>query len=99
MYVIIWKFQPKRGFEKEFEEAYNAKGAWAQFFKNDKGYIRTELLHDNNDHDRYLTIDYWTSQEAYEAFRKQHADEYKAIDLKCESLTAHEAHVGSFTTM
>lgn len=99
MYIIIWEFHPRIGSEKEFEDVYGPDGTWATFFKNGVGYLRTELLQDTSNPHRYMTLDYWTSQQAYETFLKQHADKYKAIDLKCESLTAHEIHIGSFTIM
>ncbi len=96
MYVIIWEFQLNNSAEKEFTGAYGSQGIWTSFFKKGEGYVRTELLHDTVKPHRYVTIDYWLSKEAYETFRAQYADEYKAIDLKCELLTVHEAHLGSF---
>ena len=96
MYLIIWEFRSAQGAEKEFEDHYGPQGVWARFFQAGEGYIRTELLHDTRDDHRYLTIDYWTSQQEYETFRNQHADEYKAINRRYESLTARETHVGSF---
>ena len=97
MYIIIWEFQPKRGFEKEFQAAYNADGVWAQFFKKGKGFVRTELFRDTSSETRFLTMDYWSSQETYEAFRAQHVSQYQVIDKQCESLIVRETHIGSFT--
>jgi len=99
MYVTIWEFQVQQSVAQEFENAYGPNGIWAALFRKGEGYIRTELLHNTDDHDRYMTIDYWTSRKAYENFRQQYADEYKIIDLKCESFTARESHIGSFTTV
>lgn len=45
---------------------------------------------------RYLTLDFWESREAYDAFRAQHAAEYAAIDRECEALTAEEKALGNF---
>lgn len=44
MYVIVWEFHASEGKEKEFERVYGSGGAWADFFKRGKGYVRTELL-------------------------------------------------------
>src|SRR5438094_9849988 len=98
MYVVVWEFQLAKGAEKQFNDAYGPRGLWAELFGKGGGYLRTELLHDATNANRYVTIDYWTSQQAYETFRSRHADEYAAIDLLCESLTAQETHFGSFTT-
>ena len=97
MYVIIWEFQPKRGCEKEFQAAYCADGVWSQFFRLGKGFIRTELFRDTNSEARFITMDYWLSQETYEAFRQQHGSQYQVIDKQCESLTVRETHIASFT--
>jgi heme-degrading monooxygenase HmoA len=98
MYVIIWEFEPKDDSVHEFEAAYGPHGVWPALFRKGEGYIRTELLHDLSDARRYLTIDYWTSREAYDAFCKHRAGEYEAIDRRCESLTSREVYVGAFTT-
>ena len=37
----------------------------------------------------------WASSTAYEAFRKQWADEYVRLDQRGEALTEHEAHLAS----
>jgi len=47
----------------------------------------------------YLTLDYWTSQEAYEAFRERHLAEYKAIDARCETMTESEREIGRYGTV
>jgi heme-degrading monooxygenase HmoA len=50
-----------------------------------------------DDPGRYLTLDFWTSKEAYKEFRAKHAVEYAAIDRECEALTADESMVGEFS--
>ena len=99
MYVAIWEFRLRHGTAPEFERAYGPGGAWTALFKKGSGYLRTELLRNTDDPDRYLTIDYWTSRGAYELFRQEYADEYRIVDLACETFTAQEAHIGSFTTL
>ena len=94
-YIILWKFQAKKGREAEFEHAYGPQGEWVQFFRKGKGYIKTELYHDNDD--SYLTIDEWTSQEAYEKFKLDFSSEYHMLDKKFEELTEEEIHIGSTT--
>jgi hypothetical protein len=44
----------------------------------------------------YVTLDFWTSQKAYEAFRKRHLDQYSALDQRCEEMTENEREIGRF---
>jgi len=94
--VILWEFEVQAGKEKEFETMYGPEGAWARFFRRGDGYIGTELVRDTGRTGRYLTLDFWISQERYEAIRKENRREYKAIDQKCEALTQSEREIGSF---
>jgi heme-degrading monooxygenase HmoA len=96
MYVIIGEFHAKRGREQEFEQAYGAQGEWVEFFKRGMDYLGTELLRDPAKLGRYLTIDRWVSQAAHEAFRREWAIEYAAIDRRCERLTEQEALLGNW---
>jgi heme-degrading monooxygenase HmoA len=96
VYVIVWGFRPKAGREREFETAYGSNGVWAKFFKSGVGYIGTILHHDVEHVDRYMTIDYWVSQEAYESFRNEHKREYEEVDRQMEALTEHELRIGAF---
>jgi heme-degrading monooxygenase HmoA len=59
-----------------FEQAYGAEGEWAQFFKQGRGYIGTEILRDVEHPGRYVVIDRWESADAYNAFAHEHRDEY-----------------------
>jgi heme-degrading monooxygenase HmoA len=93
----MWEFQVKQGCEADFEKVYGPQGEWAQFFKQGAGYRGTELLRDPANPRRYVTIDRWASQAAYEAFQSRSSAEYEAIDRHCEELTESEALLGSFS--
>jgi heme-degrading monooxygenase HmoA len=95
-YLIIWEFRVRAGMEARFESAYGPRGSWAQFFSKGKGYVSTELNHDLKDSQRYVTLDFWVSREAYESFRREHAAEYKALDEEFERMTEEELEVGNF---
>jgi heme-degrading monooxygenase HmoA len=98
MYVIIWEYRVKWGKQSEFEAIYSPNGAWAKLFRKDAGYLGTTFLRDNKDPQRYVTIDRWTSKEAYENFLNQRATEYKALDADCEHLTEQEAALGTWNS-
>ncbi len=60
----------------EFERAYGADGEWAEFFRQGRGYVGTELLRDVEMPGRYLVIDRWESADAYNAFVAERREEY-----------------------
>jgi heme-degrading monooxygenase HmoA len=96
MHVIIWEFRARAGLEEEFERAYGPEGTWARLFAHGDGFIGIELLRDVGERGRYLTIDRWTSQAAFEAFRHRWGDAYRAQDQRCTGLRERETPLGSF---
>lgn len=97
MYVIVWEFEPRAGQEPEFERAYASDGDWAILFGRSSEYRGSELLRSAAGR-RYVTVDRWTSAEAFDAFRDRWRADYEALDRKCESLTQREALIGRFET-
>jgi heme-degrading monooxygenase HmoA len=97
-HLILWEFRPRSGREKEFEAAYCPSGDWARLFRQSADYLGSELLRDRGDPSRYLTVDRWTSREAFEDFRRSHAFEYESLDQRCSSLSEREAPLGSYET-
>jgi hypothetical protein len=97
----MWEFQVRLGMGKRFEKEYGSRGGWARLFTQDESYIRTELIHylkseDSKGKRIYVTLDFWTSQAAYDAFREQHLAEYRALDQKCHDMTEREREMGRF---
>ncbi len=99
MYVVMWEYRVKAERLDEFENIYGAGGAWAELFKKEAGYIGTELLRDEENPQRYMTIDKWTSAENYEEFRAKWKKEYEALDAQCEGLTEQESLLGNWGTL
>jgi heme-degrading monooxygenase HmoA len=96
--VVIWEFRVAPGKRREFESVYGPLGEWARFFgrTRNNGYVETQLIRDAAIPTRYLTLDFWTSPQAYDRFKKENQAEYQAIDQRCESLTKRESEVGRF---
>lgn len=95
-YVIVWDFQVRPARNKEFVQKYGPEGAWARFFRGSAGYIRTELVRDVAVDFRYLTLDYWQSEEEFDGFREQNLAEYERLDKEFEGLTESETRLGAF---
>lgn len=96
-FLVIWEFVIQPDKEELFERFYGPEGDWVQLFRKGRGYCETKLARGCDEPLRYLTFDFWESQEYYEAFKLRHADEYKTIDARCEALTETEREVGKFS--
>jgi len=94
MYVIIWEYQVRADDMTEFKETYSPTGAWAKLFQKSEGYVGTELLSDEEHPHRFMTIDRWTSSQAYASFLAECKDEYAKLDAECAELTEGEVLVG-----
>ncbi|MGH9259977.1 MAG: antibiotic biosynthesis monooxygenase family protein [Acidimicrobiales bacterium] len=96
MYLILWEFTVRPEHAARFERTYGANGDWATLFARGDGYRGTELLRDRETAGRYLTIDRWSTREAYDAFRRKWEAEYEALDATCGALTVDEVRLGEF---
>ena len=94
MFLALWEFEVKPGCENRFLKVYGPEGDWAKLFRKDANYQETRLLHDLNRPATYLTLDFWTSRQAYEHFVASHALEYETLDAAGEELTLRERKVG-----
>jgi heme-degrading monooxygenase HmoA len=77
-----------------FEATYGTDGTWARFFARADDYQETELWRASEG--RYLVIDHWTSEAAYEAFLSAHADDYARRNADAERLYFSELVLGRF---
>ena len=96
MLVILWEFQVRPGAEAAFERAYGPSGDWARLFAAAEGWLGTELLRDESEPGRYVTVDRWDSAARFAAFRAAQAEAYDALDRRCEGLTTGERLLGRF---
>ncbi len=58
-----------------------------------------KINRDLKDVRRFVTLDFWTSESAYDSFRAEHQIEYKMLDAKFEALTESEVEIGRFVRM
>ncbi|MCG8633432.1 MAG: antibiotic biosynthesis monooxygenase [Desulfobacterales bacterium] len=94
---VIWAFQVLPAACAEFMEVYGDSGDWAVLFRQCPGYIRTELVRNTNDPNRFMTIDHWESLACFRAMETSCIREaYQQLDRKCERLTQSEEHLGIF---
>jgi len=94
-FAYIWQYVVD-SHKHEFLDAYGAGGEWVKLFSRDPNYIETVLLRDADDENRYITIDYWTSRSARDAFQDKYRDEFLELDKRCEVFTSNEEFRGDF---
>jgi heme-degrading monooxygenase HmoA len=90
--LFLYEVEPANA--EAFEAAYGSDGTWARFFARGDGYAGTELWRAADG--RYLVIDRWRSEAAYEAFLSAHADEYRRRSAAAETLYRSERVLGRF---
>jgi len=96
MFVVVWQFEIAEEKTAAFEAAYGPEGAWAKLFRTSPNYLGTDLMRDAHIPGGYLTIDRWTSEEDFRAFRKDHDAEYESLDRSSDALTSREARIGAY---
>ena len=97
MFAVVWQFEIAEEKIPAFEAAYGPEGTWAQLFRTSSNYLGTELLRDAYIPGSYLTIDRWTSENAFRSFRKDHDKDYETLDRSCDALTSRETRIGAYT--
>jgi heme-degrading monooxygenase HmoA len=83
----------------EFERVYGMDGEWAEFFRQGRGYIGTELLRDVEVPSRFLVIDRWESTDAYNTFVAAHREEYMERVDATRFRYDSELRFGTFETL
>lgn len=96
MFLVVWEFEIKPECADRFGSVYGADGDWVQLFRSDENYQLSILVQDPSRPHVYLTLDFWNSREAYEAFKRFHHEAYLSLDRASEDLTLSERHIGSF---
>ena len=95
-YVIVWEFRVRQERAAEFVQKYGPEGAWARFFRGSAGYIKTELVRDVTSDFRFLTLDYWQTEEEFNRYRQLNLAEYERLDKEFADLTEQENRLGAF---
>lgn len=96
MLLLLWEYRVRHERIEEFEALYRPDGPWGELFRNAPGFVSVTLLKDLNEPSRFLVSDRWTSESAYEDFRRTHAAEYAALSARGRRLYERETEVGRF---
>ncbi len=94
--AIVWEFVVPTANRARFEATYGPDGDWARLFRHAADFLGTELLRDRERDGVYLTIDRWTSAEAFDSFKHDFGADYRRLDAALEGLASCETRVGLF---
>ena len=97
MIALVFSYEVRDA--EAFEAAYGADGDWAQFFRQARGYIGTELLRDVETPRRYLVVDRWETAEAYNVFAAERREEYMRRVDDTRFHYEQELRFGTFETV
>jgi hypothetical protein len=95
MFVRVWLYSVEEANRGRFEETYGPDGDWARLFGRAEYYLGTELL--RGEPGKYLTIDRWRGESDWRRFMDHEGEAYRALDRKCDELTADETEIGDFS--
>jgi quinol monooxygenase YgiN len=95
-FTVLWEFVVAPSALADFRRAYGPAGAWVALFRRGSGHVETRLLEDRSLPGRFVTVDRWTSAEAYRAFRQRFASEYEMLDAACAGFSEREKFLGEF---
>jgi heme-degrading monooxygenase HmoA len=99
-FVVVFVYDVDPAQVARFEAVYGPAGEWARFFAGSLAYLGTELLTAADAHaGRYVVIDRWASEEAYDAFLAAHAGEYARRNREGEALYRREQAIGRFRSV
>ena len=98
MFAVIWEYVVREGCDAAFEALYGGDGEWVALFREHDGYVGTELLRDADQPRRFVTIDRWSSADAYAAFVTAAKPRYEQIDARGDALTSAERRIGTYIT-
>ncbi len=93
MFVILWEFEVKPGYEERFESAYGSNGTWVQLFQRDPHFRGTRLHPDPSRSHIYFTLDFWDSEISYQNFLSANREAYDETDRSNEGLFVRERQI------
>lgn len=97
MFVRVWQYDVAAERVAEFERVYGPDGDWARLFAASPGFVGTELFADVATPGRYLSVDRFTSEAAWQEFRTEHGPAYAALGRATVDLTLTNTELASST--
>lgn len=99
MVQIVREFIVREEALDQFRLAYGPGGAWSRLVSKRPGFRGTTLLRDTVNPHRYLTIDFWDTEDQWEQTLAVCRTEYANIDAAFAEWTEAETKVGTFRVL
>lgn len=96
MIEILSEFVIKEEARGQFELVYGPGGAWSKLFAGYPGFHGTTLLRDMQNPQRYLTVEFWETEDQREQALAERKDEYSELDADFADWTESRIEVGVF---
>ena len=93
MFATVWTYKVRPGKRDRFVEIYGAEGKWASLFRQQEGFIRTDLFEDLTQEGHFMSADLWRTRSDYEQFQENYGGTYEELDRQCASLS-EQSHYG-----
>ena len=93
-YTYVWEFLGPVRLRGRVRTALRHQRHLGSAIRTGDGLLETLLLKDDAIAGRYLTVDRWADEEAYQAFRSAYSRQYEQLDQQCAKLTTAETLVG-----
>ena len=88
MFVRVWEYDVPPDRVDSFVAAYGPAGDWARLFARGDGFARTELYRSTESPVRFITVDVWSSQAAWQGFLERWESAYAQLDEALAPLAA-----------
>jgi heme-degrading monooxygenase HmoA len=88
--IRVWEYDVPEAVRSEFERVYGCDGDWAQLFASSDGFHGTELFRSLSDPGRYLTVDRFLDDDAWQAFMSRHREAYRLLGDATDNLTSEQ---------
>jgi hypothetical protein len=88
VFARVWEYEVPADQVDGFVAAYGPTGDWARLFARGDGFARTELYRSTESPTRFITVDLWRSQAAWQEFMGRWGLAYAELDQVMEPLAA-----------
>ena len=88
MFIRVWEYDVPEDRADRFIAAYGPSGDWARLFARGSGFARTELFLSTQVATRFVSIDWWRSEAAWQAFRESWGEAYSKLDATLQPVAA-----------
>jgi hypothetical protein len=93
VYIRVWEYRVAGEHRDAFVAAYGKDGDWALLFGRAPGHLGTELYGGIDDVARFVTVDRWSDEAAWQAFLERWGEDYASLDTSLERLTQSDTRL------